>query len=132
MLPVAQKAGVKILTGDDYSGIFRQFFPEHDPLDHEVGNYGRELAYHAEVPGLSNADIISWATKNPGELLAETGEKVGVVEAGSVADLIVVDGDPVADITLLGRPEQALRAVIRDGAFVIDRLAANETRMAAE
>jgi imidazolonepropionase-like amidohydrolase len=132
MLPVAQKAGVKILAGDDYSGIFRDFFPEHDPLDHVVGNYGRELAYHAEVPGLSNADIISWATKNPGELLADGAEKVGVIEAGAVADLIVVDGDPVVDIGLLGRPEQALKAVIRDGAFIIDRLAAKQTRLAAE
>ena len=39
-----------------------------------------------------------------------------------LADLIVVDGDPLADLSLLARPQEALKAVIRDGAFVIDRL----------
>ena len=47
---------------------------------------------------------------------------MGVVEPGALADLIVVDGDPLADLSLLARPAEALRAVIRDGAFVIDRL----------
>jgi imidazolonepropionase-like amidohydrolase len=47
---------------------------------------------------------------------------VGVIESGAQADLIIVDGDPLADLTLLARPEQALKAVIREGAFVIDRL----------
>ena len=50
-----------------------------------------------------------------------TPRKVGVVEAGALADLIVVDGDPLADLSL-ARPQEALKAVIRDGAFVIDRL----------
>ena len=34
----------------------------------------------------------------------------------------VVDGDPVADPTVLARPQEALKAVIRDGTFVIDDL----------
>jgi imidazolonepropionase-like amidohydrolase len=49
-----------------------------------------------------------------------------VVEPGALADLIVVDGDPLADLTLLARPDEALRAVIRDGAFAIDRLAGTQ------
>ena len=39
-----------------------------------------------------------------------------VIEAGAFADLIVVDGDPLADLTILARPQQHLKAVIRDGA----------------
>jgi imidazolonepropionase-like amidohydrolase len=42
-----------------------------------------------------------------------------------LADLIIVDGDPVADLSLLARPAEALRAVVRDGVLVIDRLADN-------
>jgi imidazolonepropionase-like amidohydrolase len=121
MLPKAQKAGVKILVGDDYSGVFRDMIPD-DPLDHQVGRYGQEFAYYGAIEGLSPADVLSWGTSNAGEALLDGGDRLGVIEPGALADLIVVDGDPLADLSLLARPEQALKAVIRDGAFVIDRL----------
>lgn len=124
-LPKAHRAGVKILVGDDYSGVFRHLI-EDDPLDHEVGNYGREFAYYAELDGLSPADVLSWGTKNAGELLVDPPEQVGVIEPGALADLIVIDGDPLADLTLLSRPETALRAVICDGRFAIDRLSTHQ------
>jgi len=127
MLPLAQKAGVKILIGDDYSGVFRDVVKD-DPLDHQVGCYGREFAFYGAMEGLSPADVVSWGTKNAGELLLDPPGKVGVIESGAQADLIIVDGDPLADLTLLARPEQALKAVIRDGAFVIDRLPPKSTR----
>jgi imidazolonepropionase-like amidohydrolase len=120
-LPLAQKAGVKILIGDDYSGVFRDVVKD-DPLDHQVGCYGREFAFYGEMAGLKAADVLGWGTKNAGELLMDAPGKVGVIESGAQADLIIVDGDPLADLTLLARPEQALKAVIRDGVFVIDRL----------
>jgi imidazolonepropionase-like amidohydrolase len=129
MLPIAQKAGVKILIGDDYSGMFRDMVPD-DPLDHQVGCYGREFAFYERVADLSPADILSWGTSVPGELLAG-GDKVGVIEPGALADLIVIDGDPVADLSILGRPQQALKAVIRDGAFTIDRLQPQTAKRAA-
>jgi imidazolonepropionase-like amidohydrolase len=121
ILPVAQQAGVKILIGDDYSGVFRDVVND-DPLDHQVGRYGREFAFYGAVAGLEPADVLAWGTKNAGELLMDAPGKVGVIESGAQADLIIVDGDPLADLTLLARPEQALKAVIRDGVFVIDRL----------
>jgi imidazolonepropionase-like amidohydrolase len=121
MLPVAQEAGVRILIGDDYSGILRNMLDD-DPLDHQVGNYGREFAYYGEIDGLSPADILSWGTSNAGQLLVDPPARVGVIEPGALADLIVVDGDPLADLSLLSRPNEALKAVIRDGSLVIDRL----------
>jgi imidazolonepropionase-like amidohydrolase len=129
LLPVAQKRGVKILIGDDYSGVMRGLL-EDDPLDHQVGTYGRELGFYGAMEGLSAADVLSWGTKNPGELFSKAG-KLGVVEAGALADLIVVDGDPLADLSLLARPDESLKAVIRDGALVIDRLPPQTRRMAA-
>lgn len=121
LLPVAHKAGVCILLGDDYSGVFRDHV-ENDPLDHQVGNYGSELAYYAQVDGLSPTDVLSWATRNPGRMLTGPAEKLGVIEPGALADLIVIDGDPLADIELFAHPQTVLKAVIRDGSFVIDRL----------
>lgn len=121
MLPVAQAAGVRILLGDDYSGVFRTLI-EDDPLDHQVGNYGRELAFYGEIDGIEPADVLSWGTSVAGQLLVDPPARVGVLEPGALADLIVVDGDPTADLSLLARPQESLKAVIRDGTVVIDRL----------
>ncbi|MDV3127888.1 amidohydrolase family protein [Mycobacterium sp. 21AC1] len=121
MLPVAQAAGVRILIGDDYSGIFRDLLDD-DPLDHQVGNYGREFAYYGAIDGLSPAEVLSWGTRNAGQFLADEPERVGVIEAAAMADLIVIDGDPLDDLSLLSRPDDSLKGVIRDGALVIDRL----------
>lgn len=128
MLPIAQKAGVKILIGDDYGGVTRDFLPD-DPLDHQIGNYGREFAFYGEIEGLDPSDILSWGTKNAGEaLLGENNGKVGVVETGAFADLIVVDGDPLADMSILAKPQEHLKGVIRDGMMVIDRMPSQEKR----
>jgi imidazolonepropionase-like amidohydrolase len=130
MLPIAQKAGVRILVGDDYSGAIRDALDD-DPLDHQVGRYGREFAYYGAIDGLSPTEVLGWGTRNAGELLVDPPAKVGVIEPGALADLIVVDGDPLADLSLLSRPEQTLKAVIRDGAFAIDRLPPQRKRQAA-
>jgi imidazolonepropionase-like amidohydrolase len=125
MLPIAHEAGVRILIGDDYSGVLRHLIKD-DPLDHEVGNYGRELPFYAEIDGLSPTDVLTWATANAGELLVDAPDRVGVIQPRALADLIVVDGDPLSDLTLLARPDEALRAVIRDGRFAINRLPATQ------
>lgn len=131
ILPVAQAAGVRILIGDDYSGIFRDLIDD-DPLDHQVGNYGREFAYYGAIEGLSPADVLSWGTRNAGQFLADEPEQVGVIDPGAAADLIIVEGDPLADLSLLSRPTESLKAVIRDGEFVIDRMEAITTEADSE
>jgi len=130
MLPVAQKAGVRILTGDDYSGVFRDVL-EEDPLDHKVGDYGKEFAFYHAMVGLEPAQILSWGTKNAGEALTGQVGELGIVAPGALADLIVVDGDPLSDLSILAKPQERLRAVIRDGVTVIDRLPPGGQRLAA-
>jgi len=130
MLPLAHRAGIRILVGDDYSGVFRDSLAD-DPLDHQVGRYGREFAYYGAIDGLSSAEVLTWGTRNAGELLVDSPSKVGVIEPGALADLIIIDGDPLADLSLLAKPEQALKAVVRDGEIVIDRLPPRSKRMAA-
>ena len=127
---MAQQAGVRILVGDDYSGVFRHLI-EDDPLDHQVGNYGREFAYYGEIDGLSPAEVLSWGTSNAGQLLVDPPARVGVIEAGGA-------GRPHRRRRRSARrplpcshgPEDVLKAVIRDGVFVIDRLPA--TRRASD
>ena len=59
-----------------------------------------------------NADILRMATGTNGELLAVSGPrnpypgKLGVVEEGALADLLVTDGNPIEDISLLENPEK--------------------------
>jgi imidazolonepropionase-like amidohydrolase len=77
---------------------------------------------YAGVDGISPLDVLGWASKNAGELLVEAPAKIGVIAPDALADLIVVDGDPLAELAVLERPEQTLKAVIRDGVTVIDRL----------
>lgn len=70
------------------------------------------------------AEVLQQATIRNAELLAMSGPRnpypgrLGVVAEGAFADLILVDGDPVADISLIGRPEEAFTAIIKDGRLV--------------
>jgi imidazolonepropionase-like amidohydrolase len=50
-----------------------------------------------------------------GEIMGRAGE-LGVVKPGAVADLLLVDGDPLADIELL-QDRRALRMIMKDGAL---------------
>jgi imidazolonepropionase-like amidohydrolase len=69
----------------------------------------------------NNADILKMATSVNAELLAMSGPrnpypgKLGVVEEGAFADLLLVDGDPIANINLIAEPEQQLKIIMKDG-----------------
>jgi imidazolonepropionase-like amidohydrolase len=70
------------------------------------------------------AEVLQQATVRNAELLALAGPRnpypgrLGVVEAGAIADLILVDGDPVADISLITRPQDSFLAIIKGGHLV--------------
>jgi imidazolonepropionase-like amidohydrolase len=55
------------------------------------------------------------ATKEGGKIMMRPHE-LGQIKDGYLADLILVDGDPLADITVLQKPERIL-AVMKDGTF---------------
>lgn len=114
MLPIAHRAGIPILLGDDYGG---------DPqFGHFVGCYAGEIPMYAGIDGLSVADVLSWGTVNGGKLLVDAPARVGIVEEGALADLIVVEGDLLGDATLLQRPGETLKLVVTDGRIVRNRL----------
>ena len=68
------------------------------------------------------------ATSVNGELLAMSGPrnpypgKLGVVEEGALADLILVDGDPIEDLKLIADPETNFFVIMKDGRFVKNAL----------
>lgn len=68
----------------------------------------------------SHAEVLRQATSKAGELVALSGPrnpygKLGVIEAGAVADMLVVDGNPLEDMSILTRPEQNLRVIMKGG-----------------
>jgi imidazolonepropionase-like amidohydrolase len=48
--------------------------------------------------------------------------RLGVIEAGALADLIVVDGDPLANLNLIADPEKNFLVIMKDGRVVKDAL----------
>ena len=76
----------------------------------------------------SPAEILRMATSVNAELLAMSGPrnpypgKLGVIEEGALADLILVDGDPIANINLIADPEANFLVIMKDGRLVKDAL----------
>jgi imidazolonepropionase-like amidohydrolase len=100
-LEILQRAGVKIGFGTDLLG------PMHR-------HQSREFVIRAEA--MAPIDIVRSATLINAELLNRNGE-LGVVAPGARADLIAVDGDPLADISLLDGQGEHLTHIMKDGVF---------------
>ncbi len=62
---------------------------------------------------MTPVEAIHTATRNIADLV---GMDCGQISEGYLADLVIIDGDPTADITLL-QQHQHRRAVMKDGAF---------------
>ncbi|MCX5578123.1 metal-dependent hydrolase family protein [Kaistia terrae] len=77
------------------------------------------------------AEVLKMATADNAALLALSDRrnpypgKLGVVEVGAMADLLLVDGDPIADIGLLSDPAKNLVVIMKDGHIVKTTLGAN-------
>jgi imidazolonepropionase-like amidohydrolase len=112
-IPKAQAAGVRFVLGDDYGAVG---FPH--------GAYGGELHLYVEHTGVTPLDVIGWATRNGAELVGRDND-LGTVEVGKLADLLVIDGDPSADIgALADRPPVA---VLKGGHVVAGTLALQDS-----
>jgi imidazolonepropionase-like amidohydrolase len=100
----AVRAGVRIAMGTDAGTPFNRH-----------GANAQELALMVEG-GLSPADTIVAATRSAAELL-DLLDVTGTVEAGKAADLLIVDGDPLADIRILGERDR-LAGILKNGRWV--------------
>ena len=70
---------------------------------------------------LPSIDVIRSATSVAAELIGMPGE-IGVIKPGAHADLIVVDGDPLADLALLTEQGRHLPVIIKAGEFIKNEL----------
>ncbi|MEM9623306.1 MAG: amidohydrolase family protein [Pseudomonadota bacterium] len=84
-----REAGVRLVVGGDY-GI--SIAPH--------GTYAKDLEYFVELFDMSPAEALRCATANGG-LAADPEGGRGTLAAGQLADFVVVDGNPLEDITIL-------------------------------
>jgi len=101
----AYKLGVKIATGTDFCG---------GPLKH--GDNALELKLFTEKLGMRPEEALVAATKVAAEAVGLEG-KVGTLEKGKLADLIVVNGNPLTDINVLLNPNNVVM-VMKEGNIV--------------
>jgi len=87
------KAGGRLGMGGDYGFGWNPH-----------GDYARELEFFVKYVGLDPLTVITCATRTGAEILGRENE-IGTVETGKLADLLIVDGDVIADISILQKRE---------------------------
>ena len=100
-LEIMKRAGVKMALGTDLLGA------------HHVRQC-TEFTLRGQV--LPSSDVLRAACSIGAELMGETG-RLGCIRKGAVADLLVVDGNPLEDIGVLARNGEGLAAIMKDGRF---------------
>jgi imidazolonepropionase-like amidohydrolase len=105
-LELCRQAGVKMGFGTDLLG---------ETHEHQ----SREFTIRAQA--LPPAEVIRSATRVNAEILGRVGE-LGVVAPGARADLLVVDGNPLENLSLLEEQGKHLAVIMKDGEFVVNRL----------
>ena len=96
--------GVRVLIGGDYGFAWNP-----------VGTDAREIGHFVDMLGFSPMDAILAATRLGGQIMG-MGERLGQILPGYLADLLLVDGDPLKDVAILQQPGR-IRAIMRDGRF---------------
>ena len=109
--PMAKRLGVKLAWGTDFL-----FEPE---LNAQQNAYILRLK-----PYFTPAELLRLVTSQNAELLALSGPrspyegKLGVVQEGALADLILVEGNPLQDIDLIGDPAKNFAVIMKNGVVV--------------
>ena len=98
-LAIYAEAGVPMGFGSDLLGEMHQYQSE-------------EFLIRAEL--LGNAEALRSATSIAAEILQREGE-LGVIQAGAMADVLLVDGNPLTDIGVLAGPDARITMVMQAG-----------------
>ena len=99
-----KKRGVRVLPGGDYGFAWNP-----------IGTNARDIDHFVTLLGFSPMDAIMSATKLGGEIMM-AGNEMGQIKPGYLADLILVDGNPVANVKILADASK-LVAIMKDGQF---------------
>ena len=99
-------AGIKVMPFGDYGFAW---LPQ--------GTEARDLEHFVNLFGYEPWETLRAATAWGGEAwVGKSGEKMGRIAAGYLADILLVDGNPLADLSLL-QDRQSLLAIMKDGQF---------------
>ncbi|HKX44722.1 MAG TPA: amidohydrolase family protein [Burkholderiaceae bacterium] len=116
-----RRRGIRILPGGDYGFAWTPH-----------GSNAKDLAYFVQYVGMSPMEALLSATAWGGPMM-RMGKVLGYIREGYLADILLIDGDPLADITIL-QDKARILAVMKDGEFHRAppvRLARTATRWAA-
>jgi len=98
------KRGIRVLIGGDYGFAW---------IKH--GTNAKDLEYFVKYLGFTPMEALTAATRYGAEVMMK-GSELGQVKEGYLADLLLIDGDPLANIAILQDPARLL-AVMKDGRF---------------
>ena len=108
-ITLAYQAGVKIALGTDFCGP--------DLIPH--GENAVELEIFVNQLGMTPMEAIVCATKVGAEALG-LEKTLGTLEKGKIADILIIDGDPLENISILQKKEKIL-VVMKNGQIVVDK-----------
>ncbi len=98
------KRGIRVLPGGDYGFAFNPHLQN-----------ARDLEFFVKYLGMTPMEAIRSTTLYGGQIMMRAHE-LGAVKEGFLADLLLVDGDPLANLSILRDPKRLL-AVMKDGVF---------------
>jgi imidazolonepropionase-like amidohydrolase len=103
------RAGGRLGMGGDYGFAWNPH-----------GDYAKELEFFVKYVGFTPLEVLRCATKTGAEILGR-GHELGTLEAGKIADVLIVDGDVVGDVGLL-QDRSKILAVLQGGVLKAGRL----------
>ncbi len=98
------RRGIRVLIGGDYGFAWT---PQ--------GTNAKDLEYFVDLVGMSPMEAIMAATRYGGQIMS-LGDELGMIREGFLADMLLVDGDPLADVRIL-QDKKRLLAIMKDGKF---------------
>ena len=98
------RRGVRVLIGGDYGFAWNP-----------IGTDARDIGHFVDMLEFSPMDAIMAATRLGAQIMG-LGDRLGQVRPGYLADLLLVDGDPLKDVVILQQRDR-LKAIMKDGVF---------------
>ena len=98
------KRGIRVLIGGDYGFAWTPH-----------GTNAKDLEYFVDMVGMSAMEAIQAGTKYGGQIMG-LGDELGLIQEGFLADLLLVDGDPLSDVRIL-QDKKRLIAIMKNGKF---------------
>ena len=136
MPPESQKKALQVFAGTDNAYKLARKYKVKTAWGADIlfdaGAASRQGSYLAKmVRWYTPAEALKMATSDNAELLTLSGlqnpysGKLGVVEEGALADLLLVDGDPIANIRLIEDPAKKFVVIMKDGKIYKNTTAAD-------